>query len=55
MTDEPVRLQTMLYARDGENNLAVFAYEGWYLACDSMGNVYLTRELNGDCFWRENG
>lgn len=51
VVEEPVVLETTIYARDGQEGLVAFAYEGWYLACDADGAVYMTQQLDENCFW----
>lgn len=49
--EEPVQLETVTYARNGQDGLVVFVYEGCYLACDSQGTVYMSQQLDENCFW----
>lgn len=46
-----VTLDCMAYVRNGQDQLTVFTYEGRYLACDEQGQVYMSKELDENCFW----
>ena len=46
-----VALECMTYVRNGQDQLTVFSYEGQYLACDQQGQVYMSKELDENCFW----
>ena len=49
-----VEMETMSYYAYGSAGcLNVFRYADWYLACDSQGQLYMTKELGPDCFWTE--
>lgn len=49
-----VEMETMSYYAYGSAGcLNAFRYADWYLACDSQGQLYMTKELGPDCFWTE--
>lgn len=46
-----VQFATQTYIHHGEKSLWAFTYDGWYMAADTKGTVYFTKNLTDECYW----
>ena len=50
-TGRMISLTRESYVQHGVKHFWAFTYDGWYLATDTEGIVYFTKEFTSECYW----